>query len=412
MSRDREFRIAVRKYGPFESAIRKQWDRFESENRTGFVLKTEAFDLDDLTATLFDKKGLERGQWDVAFINTDWIAAVHRSGCVVDLGPLLESAPPEEFPDGWAPSLLRLQNVNGFVAGVPYHDGPECMIFRKDLFEEPSEQRAYEAQFGTALRPPKTWQEFRQVATFFQRPEAGLYGTVFAAYPDGHNTVYDFLLQLWSRGGRMFERTGEIQFKSDTACAGLEFYRSMLRDNAAIHPDSRAMDSVKSGLAFAAGEVATMVNWFGFATMCETVADSKVKGCVDIAHVPYEEPGGPTSLNVYWLLAIGSGSPHRDLAYEFLRHCMKPEMDKLLTLEGAIGCRTSTWLNPEVNRLIPFYNQLPHLHENARELPRSPEWPRIAKLIDEVVIETIQTDRPIASILTNVQAKAEGLSFL
>jgi multiple sugar transport system substrate-binding protein len=412
MSRDHEFRVAIRKFGPFESAIRKQWDAFEAGNRTGFILKAEAFDLDDLTATLFDKEGLERGEWDIAFINTDWIAAIHRIGCVADLGPFLKRNPPDGFPDAWAPSLLRLQNVNGFIAGVPYHDGPECLIFRKDLFEKHSEKLAYEARFGTALRPPKTWQEFRQIAMFFQRPEAGLYGTVFAAYPDGHNTVYDFLLQLWTRGGRNFETATEIQLDSDAARAGLEFYRSMLQDNAAVHPDSRAMDSVKSGLAFAAGEVAMMVNWFGFATMCETLADSKVKECVNIANVPYEEPGVSTSLNVYWLLSIGAGSPHRDLAYEFLRHCMRPKMDRLLTLEGAIGCRTSTWLDPEVNRLIPFYNRLAHLHESAREIPRSPGWPRVAKLIDDVVVQAIQTDAPISSILAGAQEKARGLSPL
>ena len=51
-----------------------------------------------------------------------------------------------------------------------------------------------------------------------------------------------------------------------------------------MHPDCREMDSVKSGLAFAAGEVAMMVNWFGFAAMCEMIPESRVKGRVDVAN--------------------------------------------------------------------------------------------------------------------------------
>jgi multiple sugar transport system substrate-binding protein len=167
------------------------------------------------------------------------------------------------------------------------------------------------------------------------------------------------------------------------------------------------MDSVQSGLVFASGEVAIMVNWFGFAAMSETLADSKVKGCVDIAQIPCEQPGVSTSLNIYWLLSLAAGSPHADLAYQFIRHCMATRMDKLLTLEGAIGCRKSTWVDPDVNRIVPFYSRLPSLHENARELPRLPNWPQIAELIEEIVLEAIQTDQPLRSILQ--RAQLEGI---
>jgi multiple sugar transport system substrate-binding protein len=53
MIRERTFRIAVRRFAPFESAIRKQWDAFESVMRTGLHLEAEPFDLPELTSTLF-----------------------------------------------------------------------------------------------------------------------------------------------------------------------------------------------------------------------------------------------------------------------------------------------------------------------------------------------------------------------
>ena len=384
MSRDSEFRIAVRKFGPFESAIRKQWASFQAAEGLNLQLRAEALDLDPLYETLFEREGLRRGEWDVAFLNTDWLAVAHRTQAVVDLAPWLRTDPPRDYPDGWMPSLLRLQQFGDTVLGIPYHDGPECLIYRRDLFTGD-------------LKVPRTWDEFREAARRLTRPEKGLYGTVFAAFPDGHNTVYDFCLQLWTRGS-------EISLDSPHAVEALDFYRSMLNDPCAVHPRSREFDSVRSGLAFAAGEVAMMVNWFGFAAMCEA-GEYSTKGRVDIAEIPHREGCRGVSLNVYWVLAIAAGSPHREAAYRFLRHCAGAEMDKLLTLEGAIGCRKSTWQDAEVNRTIPFYGKLGGIHANARELPRLAHWPELAKVIDELVLGVINTAQPIPDLLGAAQLK-------
>ncbi len=84
-------------------------------------------------------------------------------------------------------------------------------------------------------------------------------------------------------------------------------------------------------------------------------------------------PGGRSvSLNVFWVIALASGSRRKDLARAFLRQLATAPMDKLTTLEGAIGVRRSTWGDEEVNRLIPFYHRLDALHEHARELPLHP----------------------------------------
>jgi multiple sugar transport system substrate-binding protein len=409
MKRDKSFRVAVRKFEPFESAIRKQWESFEAAARTGLTLQAEAFELHELTEALFEREGLLRGDWDVAFVNTDWVASIHESRAVVDLSSFLRQNPPDDFPEGWMPSLLLLQQVDGSVLGVPYHDGPECLIYRKDLFADPNECHAYQERFSSPLRIPRTWEEFHRVARFFQRPERGLYGTVFAAFPDGHNTVYDFLLQLWSRGGKLFDGSGQICFDTTEAIEGLSFYRSILQDSTAVHPRCSDMDSVKSGLAFAAGEVAMMVNWFGFAAMSETIAESRVKGCVNISEIPSTSYGSTTSLNIYWILSIASGSPHRGIAYDFLRHCLSARMDKLLTLEGAIGCRKSTWNDPDVNRLVPFYNRLERLHVNARGIPRLTQWPHIASVIDELMLNLIHTDRPVNQLAREAQTRVSAL---
>jgi len=405
--RSSEFRIAVRKFAPFESAIEKQWRAFDREEKTGLELKAAAMDLHPLYESTLENGGLARGDWDVAFLVTDWVAAAEEQGAVTDLSELIRANPPEGFPEGWSPSLLRLQQIGGKVLGLPYHDGPECLIYRTDLLEDPLEAAAFEARYGAPLKVPETWDEFRRVARHFHRPEEGRSGTVYAAYPDGHNTVYDFCLQLWTRGGELIDQHGRLRLDTPQAVAALEFLRQMVNDHEAVHPASRELDSVKSGLAFAAGEAALMVNWFGFAAMAETIPDSRVKGKVGVAPVPHAQGAPSASLNIYWILSIASGSPHQEVAWRFLRHCARPDMDKLLTMEGAIGCRKSTWMDEDVNQVIPFYRKMEELHASARELPRMVSWPLVAKVIDRMVMEAINTNESVETITRRAQADVQ-----
>ncbi len=403
------FRIAIRQFDPFASAIQKQWDSFCEQSHVDLKLEAIQLDLHPLYETLFEKHGLKNGDWDVAFINTDWLAHAHQSHALLNLQSHIQNNPPDDYPQGWTDSLLRLQTFENSIIGLPYHDGPQCLIYRKDLFENPAEQAAYQKQYGHPLQIPKTWNDFVQIAQFFTRPEQNLYGTVFAAYPDGHNTVYDFCIQLWTRGGELFDANNCVTLNTPQAIDALTFYRNILNDPKAIHPKAREFDSVKSGLSFANGEIAMMTNWFGFAAMCETIPQSRIKGHIAVADIPHAPNCASASLNVYWILGIGAGSPHADIAYPFLRHCASASQDKVLTLEGGIGCRKSTWTNKEVNTQIPFYHALEPIHKNAREFPRLTNWAQLSKVIDELVLNTINTHQPVAELTQEAQHKINHL---
>ncbi|GAB3577756.1 type 2 periplasmic-binding domain-containing protein [Hymenobacter daeguensis] len=408
------FRIAVRQFGPFESAMAKLWAGFCQETGCQLAVEMVPMDLHELHTSLLTDRGLQNGTWDVAHINTDWLAEAHAAAALENLTPYLNENPPADFPQGWSPSLLAMQQYGAAVLGLPFHDGPECLIYRRDLFENPAEQAAFRQQHGRDLRPPQTWAEFQAVARFFHRPAENRYGLVAAGYPDGHNTVFDFCLQLWTRGGQLVDGQNRVNINSPAAAEGLAYYRQLLRDTDAVHPATRQYESVAAGQAFMRGEAAMMINWFGFAAVCEVEATSAVRGRVDIAPIPRGEgPGGRSaSLNVYWLYAIGAGSRHKAVAYAFLRYATRPENDKLLTLEGGIGCRISTWHDTEINALVPYYHKLELLHQQAETLPRNTSWARIAAIIDEVVLEAINTDAPVAELLAAGQQKINALDHV
>jgi multiple sugar transport system substrate-binding protein len=401
-------RVAIRKFGPFESAIPTQYADFQVATGCSLRLEPVALDLNPLFETLFTRGGLKDGTWDIAFVVTDWMAEAVAEGALLDLTPRMREQPVPDYPTGWAPSLTRFQSFGEAIYGLPYHDGPECLVYRRDLFADPAVQAAFAEQHGRQLAVPRTWDEFTAVARFFTRPEAGQWGAIFAGYPDGHNTVYDFCLQLWSRDGALTDAAGVPTLDTPAAVAALDFYRRLVNDRTATPPGQEEVDSVKSGERFAAGEIAMMVNWFGFAAVCEQPG-TPVRGKVDVAPVPAGPGGRAVSLNVYWLLAVGAGSRHQDEAYAFIRHACGAAMDKLLTLEGGIGCRRSTWSDPEVNAAIPFMRRLDELHAPARELPRSQTWPRLVQIIDAAVQKAIKSDASTEAILREAQTLTAGM---
>ncbi len=158
---------------------------------------------------------------DVAFISTDWIAEAQSGGLIEDLNPYLARKPIPDFPQGWSPSLLNLQNFAGGFWGMPYHNGPECLIYRRIFSRKPA----------LPCRPP--WDAFHRAAHRLHDPAKGRYGTVLALFPDGHNSFYDFCIHLWTRGGAPFDALGKPQFTSAPAIAALDFLRALAKDGGA-----------------------------------------------------------------------------------------------------------------------------------------------------------------------------------
>lgn len=406
----KKIRIAVRKFDPFESTLQKLWDLFCLESNIQAEAEMIPLELHDLYEETITKKGLKNGTWDIAHINTDWIFDAANEKAVLDLTSFINQNPPQDYPEGWHQSLLKLQQIKNSTYGLPFHDGPECLIFRKDLFEDSTEKQKFKNQFGYELNPPKTWEQFVQIAEFFNRPEENLYGCVFANYPDGHNMVFDFCLQLWTRGGSLLDYQNKININQTAAIEALDFYRNIVNNKSAVHPKSKNFGSVEAGLAFAEGQAAMAINWFGFASMCEVIEGSEVKGKVDIAELPSDPNHKTASLNVYWLYTIGIGSKQKELAYDFLRFATSPKSDKLLTNEGGIGCRKSTWNDEEINKIIPFYHKLEMLHENALTLPQTSVWPKVAELIDQMVLKAIESDISSEKLLEETQNAIQNIT--
>lgn len=387
-----DLRLLARPFEGFEAALETQIEAFTDAIDEDVSIERVHRPLPEIHEEYVAGGGFD-GEFDLFLCLSDWLPALADAGFLTPLSDRVAERPPPDWPGGWAESMRGLMRYGGDLYGIPYHDGPECFHYRTDLFENVREQEAFREAYGRPLHVPKTWDEFVEVAEFFTRPDEGLWGTVVAALPDGHNDVYDFLIQLWSRGGEVFEE-GEPAFQREPGVDALQFYHDLIHTHEVAPPESVEMESVESGQFWANGNAAMMWNWAGFGALAED-PESEVFGNVGYGLIPRAATpaGRHTSLTVNYGLTVPASSAHPDLAYEFVRHTASPEMDKVTTTGGASGCRLSTWTDPDVLREGSFYSIITEINTSTvNTLPAIPEYTTFNEILNEAV-EAVVVER-------------------
>lgn len=64
------------------------------------------------------------------------------------------------------PSVLEMSRVEGWLLSVPRNIDVRLLYYRRDLFEDPSEQEKYRALTGLELHVPGTWKSSRRSRSF------------------------------------------------------------------------------------------------------------------------------------------------------------------------------------------------------------------------------------------------------
>ncbi|MFB6120829.1 MAG: sugar ABC transporter substrate-binding protein [Halobacteriaceae archaeon] len=403
-------RVLVRPFEGFERALDRQIDAFTEDRDV--AVEVDHRPLPEIHADLIEDEGLADADYDVFICLSDWLPDVADRGLIEPLDDRLAADPPADYPEGWAESMRSLLCYDGHTYGLPYHDGPELFHYRTDLFESVAEQRRFREEYGRPLHPPKTWAEFREVAEFFTRPEEDLWGTVVAALPDGHNDVYDFLIQLWSRGGDVFDDEMNPTFHDETGVEALQFYHDLIHEDEVAPPESVEMESVEAGQFYAEGKAAMMWNWAGFGALAEDL-DSAVFGHTGYGLIPRADgpDGRHTSLTVNYGTTIPASAPNPDLAYEFIRHLGSPEMDKVTTTAGGSGTRLSTWRDPDVVADQSFYPMVEEINTGpVNTMPKIPQFTAFNDVLNEAVERVVveQSATP-AEALADAAREVESL---
>jgi len=237
----------------------------EFTKETGVSVKVEQIPLSSYQDKVFLEFGSSHTKFDMVVGDSQWIGRGATRGLYLEL-------------TDWLPTVIDLSSVHPRAArylceypegsgrwyAAPCETDAVGLAYRKDWFEDPAEKEAFQKRFGRELAVPKTWEEFRDVATFFQRPDQKRYGCVL---PTGR--AYDALTMgvqnlLWAFGGKWHaDDSRHVVGYLDTpqSAQAVDFFRDLVK----LGPHGSAnLDYGEVLEDFTNGSTAMLLNYFAF----------------------------------------------------------------------------------------------------------------------------------------------------
>ena len=206
-----------------------------------------------------------------------------------------------------------------------------ALYYRKDIFGNRRLQAAYRAKFKQALRVPRGWDEFNQVAQFITDQLAPrVYGTGMGRALGNPGNQFYFFQQFRSNGGRFFNPQ-TMKAEINTAIA-VKTMNQILLQNKASPPGVEKLDFVSGWGLWLQGKTAMIMAWPPTGRISENYSQrdkafsflpkSKIVGKVGYARVP----GANGEHAGSFIKAVMATSKNQEAAYLFNQWATSPSI--------------------------------------------------------------------------------------
>jgi multiple sugar transport system substrate-binding protein len=303
------------------------------------------------------------------------------------------------FPEWWR----ELSSYGGKTYGFPFTSLTTFVCYRKDLLDDPVNQRNFRARYHRELKPPVTWLEYVRLAQFFNRPGEHFYGTYIQG-KRGLALWYEWLNLIYSFGGNILDarhgwQYGDIVVNSPQNVAATEQYMKLIPFSP---PDTLNYGWSEAQSALQQGRVFMGLLWNDQAPFLEDPAVSKVAGKIGYSPIP-SNSGEPFSQLEGLTYLIPTESKHAREAYRFLEWAMSAQVQVQQTLKGSSSARKSTYDDPKV-KALPYTSTFLISVPVARPKPAIPESEQMTDAMEYRVSE-------IVSGRTSAQAGLDSLAI-
>lgn len=172
--------------------------------------------------------------------------------------------------------------------------------------------------------PPKTWAELVEIGQKVNKPESGVFA--FAAYtPKSYDCAELYLAPFtWSAGGKLSNDDGSAAWNNESAKKALQFTSDLKNKYGLMGDSCFVSDQAELRHNFLNGNVAMLLE--NTAQLAE-INESELgkSGKIKFAPIPGESGAAPCFTNG-WSMAIPSHSKQPDLAWEFIKYMMRPDV--------------------------------------------------------------------------------------
>jgi multiple sugar transport system substrate-binding protein len=154
------------KEGPISGPLYEVRNEFEAA--TGAEMQIVELPFAEHFPKLMTDLTSQTGEYDASIAGAWWLGDLVGGDFIVPYDKYYnDSSFPQWDDQDVLPGPRKLLSYGGnryMVAND--HDG-QVMYYRRDLLENPKHQKAFQKEYGYELRPPQTWDEFEDVAEYF-----------------------------------------------------------------------------------------------------------------------------------------------------------------------------------------------------------------------------------------------------
>ncbi|MBZ4024099.1 ABC transporter substrate-binding protein [Rhodobacter sp. TJ_12] len=432
--------VLTRDGGPIAGPARAHGAAFTQETGQPVRVITQPFDA--LYSAIM--MGFVTGQTpaDVVIFPADWLPDfapyLHPVPAALVQSPVVQGIHPA-YRDG----LMRWR---GQWMAVTLDGDLHMGAYRRDLFDDPVTRKAFKTATGQPLAPPKTWADYRRIATFFAtRPDPQgqpLAGTLEASATNGQ--------RLWSLFSHAAAYTahpdhpGHFFFDPETMTPEIDnpaWARALQDYLAAVATgtdQTGPLDSHGVRSAFAAGRGAMALDWSDIGVLATDPAASRIADQVGFFALPgtdqvwnpqarrWDRLAAPQSVPFLafggWIAAVPRGAADPAQAFAFIAYMAAPDRAARDVMSGASGFNpyrlsqledTAGWASLMGPRAATDYLAVLRKSLNAPQTAhdlRLPGYPAYMAALDDRIGKVLTGDMPPQAALRAAAAEWDRIT--
>lgn len=325
---------------------------------------------------------------DIAANTVNWDVGTNHSSFAPSYGDVfidLYEYVPREYFSVFAPKSIENCTVNGKLVQIPRHGDVSNLYYIKSIFKDEGNKRKFKAQYGYELKPPETYEQFKDMAIFFTDPP-DFYGTQYVGKDEAVcGRFYEVLI---ANGGNLFDEKWHPAFNSKVGVKTLNWFID-LYEAKAVPPGVLNYLWGDTGMGFASGTVALNMDWGGWAAFFNDPENSNIAGDVGFVRAPKGDAGIRSGWSGWHSFSVTSNSKNKEAAISLLMFLTNYESQMLEGQVSHIPSRTKVvadlveQLKAEGNQYLADVYSVwgAALAEDAFTPPLIPEWPEFTNIL-------------------------------
>jgi multiple sugar transport system substrate-binding protein len=229
--------------------------------------------------------------WDMVIGDSQWLGQGATQGHYLDLTAFLtDTGIKDSVTEATLTYYGEYPTGSGTYWGYPTEGDADGWAYRMDLFEDPDNMAAFEAEYGYPLAVPETYAELYDIANFFTRPDEGIYGVAIYTQKDYDAITMGVENVMFSWGGEWQDENNNVMgiVNSPENIESLQFYKD-LYECCQVPGLSNAFYT-ETNDAMIGGQATMIMNYFAF---LPALANPDVSPYADVTGY-FPNPAGPT----------------------------------------------------------------------------------------------------------------------